>query len=85
MTSQCAAPTLRILFMRVCAANSLIKVFIRGTNGPLRVESGWPRRITRTKRAMVAKNIPQATTPSRTEIPPSVSCTAPIVGCLSSE
>ncbi len=79
MTSQCAQPTLRTLFIRVCTANSLTRVFMRGMKGPLRVESGCPRRITRTKRAIVAANIPQATTPSRTAIPPSVSCTAPIV------
>lgn len=78
MTSQWVGPTLRFRFIRVCAANSLTSVMRRGTKGPLRVASGWPRRMTRTKRAIVAANMPQATRPSRTESPPSVSCRAPI-------
>ena len=45
MTSQCAQPTVRNLFIRVCATNSTIICLKRGKKGRQRSGAGWPIRI----------------------------------------
>ena len=79
ITIQCQGATFRNLAIRVCAANSTTNVRRRGTNGPLRVASGWPRRMILIIRSTPATNRPQANTLTATPMAPRVSWRAPIV------
>ncbi|SIM92593.1 Uncharacterised protein [Mycobacteroides abscessus subsp. bolletii] len=72
MTSQCAQPTVRNLFILVWATTSTTSCLRRGRKGRKRVRSGWPERITRTIFTTPPKNDPHATRLKMTPMIPSV-------------
>lgn len=72
ITSQCAQPTLRNRFIRVCAATSTTTVRTRGSTGRSRVPSGLPRRKSRVIRTSPPKNSPQQSAVMRPPMTPKV-------------
>ena len=73
ITIQCHGATERNFAILVCATNSTIIVFRRGTNGPKRVPSGWPSRMILICFSTAATNTPQATTLTATATSPRTS------------
>ncbi len=72
MTSQWAQPTLRNLFMRVCAMNSMIICLKRGKNGRHRSGADWPMRTVLNILSAPERKMYQHTKLSRAPIVPNV-------------